>query len=191
MDKKNAAAIFVDAQCNPQDFWRWFVTVDKTFFFVPTRGGIKRFLTRSTQTVKSAQDAGPRVQAPMRFLLALVVAVLCTPIELPRLHHHGDEWLDKHPYLFRLEHKRDHCVRSELCAHCPTDSLPFRAPPGTDKECVLCMFHKRSAVATRLIVSFLGALQVGIKATMAWNRLRQVKADLTVLSIQPGGELWD
>ena len=40
---------------------------------------------------KSAQDAGPRVQAPMRFLLAPVAAALCTPTELPRLHHPGDE----------------------------------------------------------------------------------------------------
>ena len=78
-----------------------------------------------------------------------------------------------------------------MCAHCPTDSLPFRAPPGTDKECVLCIFHKGSAVATRLIVSFLEAIQVRIKTTMARKRLRQVKADLTVLSIQPGGELLD
>ena len=127
----------------------------------------------------------------MRFLLAPVVAALCMPIELPRLHHQGDEWLDKHPYLFRLEHERDHRVRSELCAHCPTDSLPFRAPPGADKECVLCMFHKGTVVAARLIVSFLEALQVRIKATMARKCLRQVNADLTVLSIQPGGELRD
>ena len=127
----------------------------------------------------------------MRFLLALVVSALCTPIELQPLHHQGDEWLDKHPYLFRLEHERDHRVRSELCAHCPTDSLPFGAPPGTDKECVLCIFHKGSAVATRIIVSFLEALQVRIKATMARKRLRQVKADLTVLSIQPSVELRD
>ena len=35
------------------------------------------------------------------------------------------------------------------------------------------------------------ALQVRIKATMARRRLRQVKADLTVLSIQSGGELRD
>ena len=30
-----------------------------------------------------------------------------------------------------------------------------------------------------------------LKATMARKRLRKVKADLTVLSIQPGGELRD
>ena len=64
---------------------------------------------------------------------------------------------------------RDHRVRSELCAHCPTTNLPFRVPPGTDKECMLCIFHKGPAVATRLIVSFLEALQVRIKATMARN----------------------
>ena len=39
-------------------------------------GGIKRFLPRTTRTVKSAQDAGPRVQAPMRFLLAPVVCYM-------------------------------------------------------------------------------------------------------------------
>ena len=78
-----------------------------------------------------------------------------------------------------------------MCVHCPTDSFPFRALPGTDKECVLCIFHRGSAVATRFIVSFLEALQVRIKATMARKRLRHVKADLTVLSIQPDGELRD
>ena len=96
-----------------------------------------------------------------------------------------------HPHLFRLEHERDHRVRSELWAHCPTDSLHFRAPPGADKECVLCIFHKGTAVAARLIISFLEALLVRIKATMARKCLRQVKGDLTVLSIQPGGELRD
>ena len=70
--------------------------------------------------------------------------------------------LDKHPYLFRLEHARDHRVRSEFCADCSIESFPFRAPPGTDKECVLWIFHKGSAVATRLIVSFLEAFQVRI-----------------------------
>ena len=55
------------------------------------KGGIKIFLSRLTRSAKSAQDAGPRVQAPMPFLLALVVSALCTSIELPRLHHQGDE----------------------------------------------------------------------------------------------------
>ena len=52
---------------------------------------IRRFLPGSTRTAKSVQDAGPRVQAPMRFLLVPIVAALCTLIELPRLHHQGDE----------------------------------------------------------------------------------------------------
>ena len=56
---------------------------------------------------------------------------------------------------------------------------------------MLCIVHNGSAVATRLIISLLEALQVRIKATMARKRLRQVKADLTVLSIQPGGVLRD
>ena len=133
----------------------------------PTRGGIKRFVPRTKRTAKSGQDAGQRVQAPTQFLLALVVAALRTPIMLPRLHHQGDEWLDKHPFLFRLEHEGDYRVRSELCAHCPTDSLPGHASPGAHKKCVLCIVHKGSAVATRLIVSFFEALQVRIKATMA------------------------
>ena len=29
--------------------------------------------------------------------------------------------------------------RNELCAHCPTDSLPFQAASGKDKECMLCI----------------------------------------------------
>ena len=111
----------------------------------------------------------------MRFLLALVVTAIRTPIELSRLHHH--------PFLFRLEHEGDHRVRSELCAHCLTDTLLRHATPGTNKECVLCIVHKGSAVVARLIVSFPGALQVRIKATMARKRLHQVKADLAVLSI--------
>ena len=90
-----------------------------------------------------------------------------------------------------MENERDHRVRSELCAHCPTDSLPFCAPRGTDNKCVLWIFYKGTAAATRLIVFFLEALQVRIKATMARKRLRQVKANLTVLSIQPGGEFRD
>ena len=53
--------------------------------------GIERFLPRSMRIAKPAQGTGARVQAPMRFLLAPVIAVLCTPIELPRLHHQGDE----------------------------------------------------------------------------------------------------
>ena len=107
------------------------------------------------------------------------------------MHHQGDEWLDKYPFLFRLEHERDHRVRGELCAHFPTDSLSCHAPPGTEKECVVYIVHKGSAVATRLVVSFLEALQVRIKAAIAWKRLHQVKANLTVLSIQLGGELRD
>ena len=87
---------------------------------------------------------------------------------------------------------RETIVSGLSCAPtAPTDSLPFSAPPGTDKERVLCIVHKGSAVATRLIISFLEALQVRIEATMARKLLCQVKADLTVLSIQPGGELRD
>ena len=127
----------------------------------------------------------------MRFLLVPVVSALCTPIELPLLYHQGDECLDKYPFWFRLEHERDHHVRGELCARFPTDSLFCHIPPGTEKECVLCIVHKGSAVATRLVVTSLEALQVRIEATIARKRLRKVRADLTVLSIQPGGKLRD
>ena len=65
-------------------------------------------------------------------------------LEPPGLHHQGDEWLDEHPYLFRLEDERDHCVRSELCTHCPTDSLPCHALPGSEKECVPCIGPQHS-----------------------------------------------
>ena len=153
---------------------------------VSARGGIKRFLPRTMWTAKSAQDAGPRVQVPMRFLLALVVAALCTAIELPRLHHQGDEWLDKYPFLFRLEHERDH--------RCPPTSRPTASLSTShlaQKKSVLCIVHKGSAVAARFVISFLEALQVRIVAAMAWKRLRQAKAGLTVLSIRPGGELRD
>ena len=80
-----------------------------------------------------------------------------------------------------------------MCDHCLADSLPWvgRVRPGTEKDCVLCIFHREITVATRFLVSFLEALQVRIKTTMSRKHLRQVKADLTVLSIQPGGELRD
>ena len=44
-----------------------------------------------TRTVESARDAGPRVKALMRFLLAHPVVSLSPPIELSRLHHKSDE----------------------------------------------------------------------------------------------------
>ena len=47
------------------------------------------------------------------------------------------------------------------------------------------------AVATRLLVSLLKAPQVRVETAMAPERLRQIKADFPVLSIQPGGELRD
>ena len=91
-------------------------------------------------------------------------------------------------------HEGNHRVMSELCAHCTTDSLSCNALTGTDKECVLCILHKGSAVATRLIVSFLEALQVRIKSTMAQKRLCQKKAELAVPPCEPcspGGGLQD
>ena len=70
----------------------------------------------------------------MRFLLALVAAALRTPIELPRLHHQGDEWLDKYPF-FSDWSMRETIVSGVSCAPTsrPTDSLatPRRHPPFT------------------------------------------------------------
>ena len=74
--------------------------------------------------------------------------------------------------------------------------LPDRQPPflrPTWHRQRLCALHFpqgiRSSNTTHRL--FFEVLQVRIKATMARKRLRQVKADLTVISIQPGGELWD
>ena len=140
---------------------------------------------------KSHQGAEPRVEAPMRFLLALPVVTLSTPIKLPRLHHKCDEWLDEHQEQFRLEHERDHRVRSKLGTHRLTEDLPSHTPFFADEECVLRVIHREIAVATRLLVSLLKATQVRVETAMARERLRQIKADFPVLSVQPGGELRD
>ena len=143
------------------------------------------------RTAKSARDAGPRMQAPMRFLLALPVVSLSTPNELSRLHHKCDEWLDERPDPFRLEHQRGHRVRSELGTYCLTYGLSCHAPLCAHKECVLYIIHREIAVATQHLVSLLKAPEVRVKTAMAWNRLRQIKSDFPVLSVQPGGELRD
>ena len=91
------------------------------------------------------------------------------------------------PENLKLEHQRNHRVKSEFSTHRPTNDLPCWAPAGTD--CFFCIIHRGTAVATRLIVSFLKVLQVRIKAAMSRKRLRQVEADFTLLSIQPGSEL--
>ena len=128
-------------------------------------------------------SAPPRVQAPMRFLLALPVVRLPTPIELPRPYHKCDEWFDERPNPFRLDHQRDHRIRSQLSTHCLTDGLPCRDPLCADEECVLCIIHRGIAVTTHLLVSFLKAPQVRVETPKAWERLRQIKADLSVFSV--------
>ena len=127
----------------------------------------------------------------MRFLLALPVVTLSTLIELSRLHHKCDECLDERPVPLRLEHEGDHCVRSELGTHCLTEGLPCHTPFCANEECVLCIIHREIAVATHLFVSLIKAPHVRVKTAMAWERLRQIKADFPVLSVQPGGELRD
>ena len=56
---------------------------------------------------------------------------------------------------------------------------------------MLCGIHREIAVATRLLVSLLEAPQVRVKTAIARERLRQIKADFPVLSVQPDGELRD
>ena len=90
-----------------------------------------------------------------------------------------------------MEHQRDHRVRSELGPHCLTEGLPCRAPLCADEECVLCIIHRGIVVITHRLVSILKALQVRVKTAMALERLRQIKADFSVFSVQPGGELRD
>ena len=72
----------------------------------------------------------------------------------------------------------------------PTASLATPHLAQTKSVC-FALSTRTVAVTIRLAVSFLEALQIRIKTTMARKRLRWVKADLTVLSIQPGGELRD
>ena len=140
-----------------------------------------------TGTVVSVRDAWPRVQAPMRILLALPVVSLSTPIELYRLHHKCNEWLDERPEPLRLEHQRDHRIRIKLVTHCLTEGLPCHTPFCTDEECVLCGIHWEIAVATHLLVSLLDAPQVRGKTAMAWERLRQIKSDFPILKAWPHG----
>ena len=129
--------------------------------------------------------------APMRFLLALPVVPIPTPIKLSLLHHKCDKWLDERPELLKLEHERDHRVRSKLSTHCLTKGLPCHTPFCADEECVPCGIHRKIAVATHLLVSLLKALQLRVKTAMAWERLCQIKTNFPVLSAQPGGELRD
>ena len=125
----------------------------------------------------------------MRFLLALPIVLFPTSIEPSRFHHKSDEWLDERPEPLRLEHERDHRVRSNLVAHCLTEGLPCHTPFFADEESVLRIIHRGIAVVTRLLDSLLEAPQVCVETAMACERLRQVKSDLPVLSIWPGGEL--
>ena len=125
----------------------------------------------------------------MRFLLALPVVSLSTPMKLSCLHHKCDEWLDERPEPLR--HERDHRDRSKPGTHCLTESLPCHTPFCADEECVLCSIHREIAVATRHLVSLLKEPQVRVKTAIARERLRQIKSDFPVLSVQPGGELRD
>ena len=56
--------------------------------------------------------------------------------------------------------------------------IPCHAPLSVNKEWVFRIIHRGIAVATRLLVSFLEAPQVRVEIAMAWERLRQLKADL-------------
>ena len=55
---------------SPGTFIRDHTPVRQNRLDAPARGGIKRILSRTTRTAKSARDAEPQMQVPMRFLLA-------------------------------------------------------------------------------------------------------------------------
>ena len=78
-----------------------------------------------------------------------------------------------------------------LGSHCLTEGLPCHAPLGAVGDCGLCIIHREIAVATHLLVSLLKAPQARVKTAIAEKRLRQIKADFPVLSVQPDGELRD
>ena len=77
-----------------------------------------------------------------------------------------------------------------LGTHCLTEGLSYHTSFCADEERVLRGIHREIAVAKHL-VSLPEAPQVRVKTAMAWERLRQLKADFHVLSVQPGGELRD
>ena len=56
---------------------------------------------------------------------------------------------------------------------------------------MLRIIYRGIAVATQLLVSLLKAPQVRVKTVMTRERLRRIKVDFSVLSVQPGGELRD
>ena len=124
---------------------------------------MKGIYRRTTRSANSARDAGPQVQAPMRFLLALPVVTLSTPIEFSRLRHNFDECRDVRPVLLRLEHERDHRVRSEIGNQCLTEGLPCHTAFCADEECVLRIIHREITVAKHLVVSFLKRLGYALK----------------------------
>ena len=127
----------------------------------------------------------------MRLLLALVVAALRTPIELlVFITRVTNDSISIH--ICSDWSMRETIVSGVSCAPTTRRRASLSAPHlAQTKSVCFCIVHKGSAVATRLTVSFLEALQVRIEATMTRKRFRQVKADLTLLSIQPGGDLRD
>ena len=76
----------------------------------------------------------------------------------------------RHPFArdfhsLRLEHQRDHRVRSELGTCSLTDGLPCHAPLCADEDCVLCIIHREIEVATHLVF-LLKAPQVRVETAM-------------------------
>ena len=137
-------------------------------------------------------SARPEARAPSGDFLALPVSFSPgTSIEIFGPHHMCDKGLDVLLTLLGLEHERNHHVGGELSAHHSTRGLSFHAPLVAGEECVLRIVHRGTAVVTRLFVFYIKALQILVETTVTRQRLRQVEANLTVLLLQPGREIWD
>ena len=109
---------------------------------LPTRGGTKRCLLRLTRTAKPAQNAGPRVQSPMRFLLALVVPRSARPSSsLVFITRVTNDSISIH--ICSDWSMRETIVSGVSCAPTarPTDSLSAPHQPQTKSVC--CAFYTR------------------------------------------------
>ena len=88
-----------------------------------------------------------------------LLLLLRTPMEILSLHHLCNEGLDLVPGLLRLKHKRSHRVGDKFSTHCLANIPPCHVPPAADQDCVLCIVHRETAVATHLFALLLKTLQ--------------------------------
>ena len=69
--------------------------------------------------------------------------VHCPHYFIPHAHRAlSSSWLNEHPEPLRLEHERDHRIRSRFGTHHPIYNLPCHAPLGTGEECVIRIIYK-------------------------------------------------